>query len=111
MVTRKPSIFIYTHDPDRDFLKEIRAGIEEEGISSDVFERDEDGAADLAHKAANDSMLGSGIGLSGVNAVLSMRGLKEYRSVEAYHMPTYAEARRLGENSARLIKRLGLKEA
>ena len=56
-------------------------------------------------------MLGSGIGLAGVDAALSMRGLPQERCVEAYHMPTYAEARRLGENSARLIKRLGLKEA
>jgi len=111
MVTRKPSIFIYTHDPDTDFLKEIRAGIEEEGISSEVFEQSGTGAAALARKAAEDSMLGSGIVLAGVDAALSMRGLPQERCVEAYHMPTYAEARRLGENSARLIKRLGLKEA
>ena len=42
MVVNKPAIIIYTKDPDPDFLREICAGIEEEGVlyqvSSYVFE-------------------------------------------------------------------------
>lgn len=109
MIVKKPSIFIYTYDPDPDFLREILAGIEEEGVFSEVFARNTENADRLAFEAARDSMLGSGIGLSGVDAALQMRGLPEGRNVEKYHMPTYGECRNLGSNSARAIKKLGLK--
>ena len=32
MIVKKPSIFIYTNHADKDILKEICAGIEEEGV-------------------------------------------------------------------------------
>lgn len=38
MITNRPSIFIYTYNPDTDILKEICAGIEEEGVLFDVVE-------------------------------------------------------------------------
>ena len=109
MISRRPSIFIYTNKPDQDFLREIQAGIEEEGVFCEVFPREETKADELAYAAANDSMLGSGIGLSGVDAVLQMRGLKMGSNAESYHMPTYAQCRKLGADSARAIKKLPFK--
>ena len=38
MIVKRPSIFIYTNAPDRDYLKEICAGIEEEGVFFEIFE-------------------------------------------------------------------------
>lgn len=32
MVVNKPTIIIYTNDPDQEFLHEICSGIEEEGL-------------------------------------------------------------------------------
>ena len=111
MISRRPSIFIYTHHPDPDFLREIRAGIEEEGIFSEVFEQEESDVNRLAFQAAADSMLGSGIGLSEVDAALQMKGLQIGKNVEFWHMPTYGQCRAMGADSARIIKKLGLKAA
>jgi hypothetical protein len=109
MISRRPSIFIYTFQPDPDFLREIRAGIEEEGVFCEVFSREEADVNELAYAAAADSMLGSGIGLSGTDAAMQMRGLQKGRNAESYHMPTYEQCRRLGANSARAIKKMALK--
>ncbi len=110
MISRRPSIFIYTNDADPDFLREIRAGIEEEGVFCEVFERVSSNINELAFEAARDSMMGSGIGISGVDIALQMRGLPEGKNVSGIHMPTYEECRILGANSARVIKKLGLKD-
>lgn len=110
MVVKKPSIFIYVYNADKDFLREIRAGIEEEGVFSEVYERTTPACNTLTFEAARDSMLGSGIGISGVDIALNMRGLPENKTIAFYHMPTYEECRRLGANSARLIKKIGLKD-
>lgn len=134
MIVKKPAIFIYTSEPDREILREICAGIEEEGVfyeikeqtltadaskSSSVFIRSADSirvpedargtAARFAWQAAQDSMLGSGIGVSQRDAALQMRGLSVDRCVEAYHAPTQAQCRKLGANSARAIKKMPFK--
>lgn len=63
MIVRKPTVIIYTRDPDEDFLREICAGIEEEGVLYEIHSRDAD-MDELAFEAAKDSMLGSGIGIA-----------------------------------------------
>lgn len=109
MVMNKPTIFIYTNQPDRAVLKEICAGIEEEGIFFEIFEKSPGEVNELAWQAAQDSMLGSGVGISGMDAAFSMRGLKEKRCVEIYFNPGREQCRRLGGNSARAIKRQPLR--
>ena len=54
MISRRPSIFIYAHPADASFLKEIRAGIEEESVASEVFEKEEADVNSLAFDAAGD---------------------------------------------------------
>lgn len=109
MVIAKPAIFIYTCQPDRAVLKEICAGIEEEGILFEVFEQKETDLALLAWQAAQDSMLGSGVGISGMDAAFSMGGLPGRRCVEALRNAGREQCRRLGANSARAIKRQPLR--
>lgn len=109
MIIKKPSIFIYTNGADKDFLREICAGIEEEGVFWEVIPRDEAELDTLAFEAAKDSMLGSGIGVKGVSMAMQMRGLKKGQNVKFYQMPTFDQCRRLGANSARAIKKLAFK--
>lgn len=64
MVVNRPTIIIYTREGDEDLLREICAGIEEEGVLYEIHSRE--GTLDeLAYEAAKESMLGSGIGVTG----------------------------------------------
>ena len=68
MIIKRPSIFIYTHEADPAVLKEVCAGIEEEGVFYDTTEMPDECMEKLAYKAARDSMLGSGVGIFGTAA-------------------------------------------
>ena len=63
MIAKRPSIFIYVNEESAEMLKEICAGIEEEGIFFEIFGSDIRDTDVLAWEAANDSMMGSGIGI------------------------------------------------
>lgn len=117
MIVKKPSILIYTYEPEAHTLREICAGIEEEGVFFEIKEQascphTDDArihAARFAWQAAQDSMLGSGIGIFRTDIALQMRGLSADRCVEAYYMPTADQCRKLGANSARAIKKMPFK--
>ncbi len=124
MIAKRPSIYIYTNQPDETVLDEICAGIEEEGVFYEISEHAEDdvsavgdgssqeeaGTAHLlAWQAARDSMLGSGIGVTGRACAFSMRGLKAARCVDSYTDPDKEQCRKLGANSARAIKKQAFK--
>ena len=129
----RPPVFLYTNRPAPDCLREICAGIEEEGVPFQVMEREEADLDTLAWEAASESMLGSGIGIRGREAAMQMRSVpkghnvfevrpdsdKEEASVRhAYDAGTdRAEKDRLpgrwrilGANSARAVKKLPFKE-
>ena len=105
MIIKKPLIFIYTFRPNAEILREICAGMEEEGVFYEISEQSENNVDELAWHAANDSMLGSGIGLSGSKAALQMRGVEKGRNIECYDRPDKTACRKLGANSARAIKK------
>jgi len=109
MIVKRPSIFIYTNTPNGEYLKEICAGIEEEGVFFEVFEKETSDLDTLAFDAAGDSMMGSGIGICGHHVALQMKGISKGKNIEIYHMPTPAECRKIGANSARVIKKMPLK--
>ena len=119
MVMNRPTIFIYTNQPDRAVLKEICAGIEEEGIFFEIFEQ---GPGELNHLpkrrtgnhhcltlVCRDNRFQCVPEPVFLDAAFSMRGLKEKRCVEIYFNPGREQCRRLGGNSARAIKRQPLK--
>ncbi len=109
MIIKRPSIFIYHNYADKDILKEICAGIEEEGVSFEIFTREETDLDTLAHEAADDSMMGSGIGIKFVDVAMQMKGLPKGRNVEQYHLPSLEQCRKIGANSARAIKKMAFK--
>lgn len=109
MIVKRPSIFIYTNTPDNGMLREICAGIEEEGVFFEIFEKDSNSLDDLAFDAANDSMLGSGIGIKGNSVALQMKGVKKGKNVASLEFPDDEACRIIGANSARIIKKMPLK--
>lgn len=109
MIVNKPSIFIYAHNPDKDCLREVCAGIEEEGVFYEIFEKNSSDVSQLAYDAANESMMGSGIGVSGDTVALMMKGVVKGNNVEFYRKASPEECRRIGANSARIIKKMPLK--
>ncbi len=109
MIVKRPSIFIYTNSPNENYIKQICAGIEEEGVFFEVFERDTSDLDTLAMDAANDSMMGSGIGVSKSDIALQMKGVAKGKNIEMYSSPTLVQCRNMGANSARVIKKMALK--
>lgn len=109
MVVNKPTILIYTQQADPDYLREVCAGIEEEGVLYQIreMEADLDG---LAYAAANESMLGSGVGIQGRQLALQMRRLPQGHNVFELNAPRFWQCRNLGANSARAIKKMPFKK-
>ena len=108
MVVNKPSILIYVSQTDPDYLREVCAGIEEEGVLYQVIAT-EGQLDELAYAAANASMLGSGIGMVGRRAAMQMRQLPMGHNVFELHAPHFWQCRNLGANSARAIKKMPFK--
>ena len=95
MVVNRPTVIIYTRLPDEDLLREICAGIEEEGVLYEVHSRQGE-LDDLAFEAAKESMLGSGLPL----------GKNVFELID----PHFWQCRNLGSNSARAVKKMPFKE-
>lgn len=110
MIVKRPSILIYVNNADQDYLHEICAGIEEEGILFEIIEREPIDLDQLAYDAAEDSMLGAGIGISKKHAALQMRHVPKGKNVYQLNTPSFSQCRALGANSARAIKKLPFKE-
>lgn len=108
MIVNKPGILIYSWQPDPDYLREICAGIEEEGVFYEI--RQSEGELDeLAYTAANESMLGSGIGITGSWMAMQMSRLPKGKNVFELDTPRFWQCRNLGANSARAIKKMPFK--
>ena len=105
MIVNRPSIMIYADHPDKDLLKEICAGIEEEGVLFQIVSGNGD-VDELAHQAAAESMLGSGIGITGQQAAMQMSPLPKGHNVFELIQPTLRQCRDLGANSARAVKKM-----
>ncbi len=109
MTVNRPSIYIYVNNPDGTLLREVHSGIEEEGVFYEIIERNDTELNRLAFDAANDSMLGSGIGIVGSSVAFQIRGVKYGKNVEQYENPTPKQSRTIGANSARAIKKVSFK--
>lgn len=108
MVVNKPTIIIYSQTPDEDYLREICAGIEEEGVLYQVLSREGE-LDELAYEAARESMLGCGIGICGTRLAMQMQRLPKGHNVFELCSPRFWQCRNLGANSARAIKKMPFK--
>lgn len=110
MLSKRPSIFIYTNNENPDVLREICAGIEEEGLFAEIYPKGQRNINALAWQAANDSMMGVGIGIYGQQVALQMKGLEQGKNVMELKTESPAKSRLIGSNSVKLIKRMPLRE-
>ena len=108
MVVNKPAVLLYWHEPGVDYLKEICAGIEEEGVLFQILNREDD-MDSLAYQAAKDSMLGVGIGIDGRRIAMQMNHVPKGKNIFELHAPAFWQCRNLGANSARAIKKMPFK--
>ena len=115
MIAKKPTIVIYTHRADEALLKEVCAGIEEEGVLYEIAPHTGGIADELSLAACDTSMLGVGIGMDGIELSLHIKGMNfrqgdaEKTALFSLRSPDAAEARALGANGARVIKKLPLR--
>ena len=105
MSNSKPAIRIYAHHADLAILDEICAGIEEEGVLYEVYQKEISDIDALAYEAANDSILGSGIGVVNQTAALQMRSVPRGKNIFSCKNEQKSRYRNLGINSAKVVKR------
>ncbi len=108
MIVSKPTIVIYGNEPDQDLLREVCAGIEEEGVLFQIEEREGD-LDTLSFLASAESMLGCGIGMVGRRLAMHMFRLSKGHNVFELNDPRFWQCRNLGANSARAIKKMPFK--
>ncbi|WP_432403197.1 glycerol dehydratase reactivase beta/small subunit family protein [Wukongibacter sp. M2B1] len=114
MKENKPTIKIY-YSSD---IKELRDfsnlfwGIEEEGIPYEIEMQDGDSAIDLSYKAAQDSRLDVGLGISfeGFVALHYVKLNKDRPLLQINTRLENAKLRLLGSNAARLVKGMPFKD-
>lgn len=96
----KPSIIVKTYEPDPLALREILAGIEEEGILYTLLEEDKDlDCYGLARESANLSKLQVGIGLRG-----NLSALCVHKTRDILLFDTDKDFRLIGQNGSRYVK-------
>ena len=102
----KPAVYIYENNATAQILKEICAGLEEEGVLYAISSKENVSTPTLAYAAANHSPLQVGIGITAHAAALHMRNCPAERPVftlEAAHASPQ-DYRKLGTNAARAVK-------
>lgn len=109
MKTKRPAIKVFVTKEGEVFLKEIIAGIEEEGVLYEVETNKYGCAKDLATKAANESFLETGIGIDEKFASITICMLPENNILRNYSCLNIDKIRLAGSNAARIIKGIPLK--
>lgn len=97
-----------TEPPDRA-LREVQAGLEEEGVPYDVHRYEATDPCALAHQAARDSPLDVGVAVTRDGLCVHHAKLPRDRPVCSEHSAEPADARRLGHDAARVVTGVPLK--
>lgn len=107
----KPSILLVVNNPEEEVLRQILAGIEEEGLPRNVVISKDSDYLKETHKFAKLSKLGVCVGVYKNRVILHYNKLKENNpiidvSVESFEVE---KSRNIGNNAARLYKVMPLK--
>ncbi|MBC9783850.1 glycerol dehydratase reactivase beta/small subunit family protein [Heliobacterium chlorum] len=104
----KPTVMVYyyPHETCASKLRELQAGLEEEGIPAVIHSQSEPDSQRLGYQAAGASHLGVGIGVGKDGSIcIHHTRLPEERPLFILEGPgERAEWRRFGYNAARLVK-------
>lgn len=109
MDIKKPVINIFVNGVEKEFLKEVLAGIEEEGVLYEVFSKEEAQVERLAREASIQSLLETGIGMSKEYLCVNIAKMPEESPLIKIKSSSRMELRRAGINAARLVKGIPLK--
>jgi hypothetical protein len=105
---RRPVVLISVNrEADREILKWILAGLEEQSVLWRL-KVEEGEAAGLAYRAARESILKVGLGLSAAGQIALQQAQMGGHPLYLLASATPEEARALGENAGRLVKGLPL---
>lgn len=109
MIKNKPTIKIYYNAKNEILLKEISAGMEEEGVPFEIEEHFDTDLDVLCYQASKASVLGVGIGLGESKVAIHMNPLPMGSKLFDIESPSIKQARILGMNAARAVKRMPFK--
>ena len=108
----RPAVLVYRHPrTPAAVLRQVCAGVEEEGVPTDVTEvPGPHDATALAHAAAAESRLGVGIGLDAAGAAAVHHSTLPERTpvVATPAQAPSSDGRRVGRIAARVVKHLPL---
>jgi hypothetical protein len=105
----RPSIYVYGNKYGESFIKEVLAGIEEEGVLCEVMITSEESAENLAFEAASASILEVGIGIDKELVCVTLAKLPAGESLLKYRTEEKQNLRLSGSNAARIVKGTSLK--
>ena len=105
------AIFVYPHQGSENKLREVQAGMEEEGIPYSIIQKDEPDATLLAYQAACHSKLGVGLGIGPDGVAIQYDKLPVSQPLfQLTTAGTASDWRRYGYNAARLVKGIPFKD-
>lgn len=109
MTINQPAIKLYCNQVNEAYLKEICAGMEEEGVPFEIKEMIEWELEELCYQASTESVLGVGIGVKDATIAIQMSPLPKGKYLFQIDKPTNQQCRYLGMNAARAVKRMPFK--
>jgi hypothetical protein len=109
MEIKRPVIKVFATKASEGFLKEVLAGIEEEGVLYEVEFSEYGFSRELATKAATESLLETGIGIDEDFASITICKLPKNSALQSYSCLSNEKLRLAGSNAARIIKGIPLK--
>lgn len=109
MKTKRPVIKVFVTKGLERFLKEVLAGIEEEGVLYELETREYGSSKELATIAASESLLETGIGIDKELASITICKLSEKNPLQSYSCLDNHKLRLAGSNAARIVKGIPLK--
>lgn len=111
-INSKPCINVMVDDMDNILLKNILAGIEEEGLPYEIFNLNKEDVLSTTHKASQQSKLGVGVGFSNNRVIVHYSKLRENNAIIDTSLKDYeiTKARKIGNNAARLYKVMPFKD-
>ncbi|MBU3112763.1 glycerol dehydratase reactivase beta/small subunit family protein [Clostridium lacusfryxellense] len=109
MKTQKPVIKVFVTSSSKSFLKEVLAGIEEEGVLYEVETIEYGSSKEMATTAASESLLETGIGIDEEMATITICQLPTNNPLQSYSCLDNDKLRLAGSNAARIVKGIPLK--
>lgn len=109
MIRNKPTIKLYANTNDQKIVSEICAGMEEEGVPFEIEIQEGLELVTLCYNASTDSVLGIGIGIKDTQVGIQISPLPRGRVLFQIENPTMQQARILGMNAARAVKKMPFK--